>query len=356
MSQERKHLLIVDDTEIDRIILKSILGQDFDISEASNGNMAFEYITTRADQLDAILLDIAMPHIDGFDVLRFMEDKEIKNIPVFLVTSEPTRDNVEKAMEYNIAEFIGKPFDREDVLRRLRSRLGVVPEYDLKNEDLKATNAYISDLEVLYRQYLENFNRSDMPYRTIRDLMRIFLTGYSRKQWDIKLRPESIDLVCKAAYFCDIGEMLIPDKRLQNLVGFGGKNHDPNQSHILQQRHTIFGSNFIRLNRAKSCEYFVEICSSMCLHHHERFDGQGYPNGLAGKNNSLFNQLCRVADEFVQLHSKFYGSGAKPVKFVVRRLVTDRPGMVNPRIYSLVEDCEPQIADYFMKKDVWQPT
>lgn len=343
MAQERKCLLIVDDTEIDRIILKSILSRDFDILEANNGNMAFEYITTRGDQLDAILLDIAMPHIDGFDVLRFIEDKQMTHIPVFLVTAEPTRDNVERALQYNIAEFIGKPFDREDVLRRLRSRLGVMPEYDLKSEDLKATWAYISDLEAVYKAYLTNFGRDDSHYRIRTDLMRILLTSYNKTTRELKMNSDAVELVSKAAYFCDIGEMLIPDKRLQIMAAGQSKLQD------LQQTHPLLGSNIIRLNRARSCEYFVEICASMCLHHHERFDGKGYPDRIAGKNNSVFNQLCRLVDEFELLRSKFFGDKARPVKFVVKRMTGEGESMVEPKLYALLEDCEPQFVDYFMK-------
>lgn len=343
MAQERKCLLIVDDTEIDRIILKSILSRDFDILEANNGNMAFEYITTRGDQLDAILLDIAMPHIDGFDVLRFIEDKQMTHIPVFLVTAEPTRDNVERALQYNIAEFIGKPFDREDVLRRLRSRLGVMPEYDLKSEDLKATWAYISDLEAVYKAYLTNFGRDDSHYRIRTDLMRILLTSYNKTTRELKMNSDAVELVSKAAYFCDIGEMLIPDKRLQIMAAGQSKTQD------LQQIHPLLGSNVIRLNRARSCEYFVEICASMCLHHHERFDGKGYPDRIAGKNNSVFNQLCRLVDEFELLRSKFFGDKARPVKFVVKRMTGEGESMVEPKLYALLEDCEPQFVDYFTK-------
>lgn len=344
MAQERKRLLIVDDTEIDRIILRSILSADFEIDEADNGNTAFEYLTTRGDKLNAILLDISMPNIDGFDVLQFMKNKGITQIPVFLVTAEPTRDNVEKAIEHKIAGFIGKPFDREDLPRRLRSRLGVIPTYALKNEERKATAAYIADLELLYQNYLTNFGRDDTRYRTMSDLMRILLNNYERRPWDIRLSAGSTDLICKAAYFCDIGEMFIPDRRLQNLEGFS-------KSPEMQQGHTRLGDSFIRLNRAKSCEYFVEICSDMCLHHHERFDGLGYPHGLEGKNISLFNQMCRLVDEFMQQRAKFYGNGTKPIKFVVKHLISDCPGMVDPRLNSLLEDCEPQILDYFMKKD-----
>jgi len=343
MAQEHKQLLIVDDTEIDRIILKSILCKDFNILEANNGNTAFDYITTKSDQLDAILLDIAMPHIDGFDVLRFMEDKGVDNIPVFLVTAEPTRSNVERALQYKIAGFIGKPFDQEDVLRRLRSRLGVIPEYDLKNEDLKSTWAYIADLESLYQNYMANFDKDDAHYQVMVDLMRILLTSYNKNQRDIKLDTDCIELISKAAYFCDIGEILVPDKRMQIMSGH-------TEAADQKQLHTQLGASLIRLNRAKSCEYFVEICSSMCLHHHERWDGKGYPDGLYQKSNSVFNQMCRAVDEFEQMRSKFYGDKARPVKFVIKRMVNDT-GLVGPRVYSLLEDCEPQIIDYFMKKD-----
>lgn len=342
--RDRKQLLIVDDTEIDRIILKSILSKDFDIMEASSGNMAFEYITTREDQIDAILLDISMPHIDGFDVLRFMEDKGIMHIPVFLVTAETTRDNVEKAMQHNIAEFIGKPFDRDDVLRRLRSRLGITPTYDLSKEDLKVTRAYISDLQVFYKKYLSNFGKSDTHYKAMVDLMKILLNQYNRGQREGKLSPESIELISKAAYFCDIGEIIIPDMRLQALSGL-----DAGQA--LQKNHTVFGSDFIRLNHSKSCEYFVEICASMCLHHHERYDGTGYPAGLYGENNSIYNQMCGLVDEFEQMRSKFYGDKFRPVKFVIKRLVNNDEGRVSPALASLLENCEPILMDYFTKKD-----
>lgn len=343
MAQERKRLLIVDDMEIDRIILKSILCRDFDILEANNGNMAFEYITTRGDQLDAILLDIAMPHIDGFDVLRFIQDKGMTHIPVFLVTAEPTRDNVERALQYNIAEFIGKPFDREDVLRRLRSRLGVTPEYDLKNDALKETWAYINDLEGVYKAYLGNLGRDDSHYKIRTDLMRILLTSYNKTTRELKMNSDAVELVSKAAYFCDIGEMLIPDKRLQIMAAGQSKLQD------LQQMHPMLGSSLIRLNRSKNCEYFVEICAGMCLHHHERWDGKGYPDGIAGKNNSVFNQLCRLVDEFEQLRSKFFGDKARPVKFVIKRMTGEGETMVEPKLYALLEDCEPQFVDYFMK-------
>lgn len=342
MALNRKTLLIVDDTEIDRMMLRSFLSAEFDVLEAESGNAAFSYITTMGKELDGILLDISMPHINGFDVLKFMADKDVSNIPVFLVTAEPTRDNVEKALQYHVAEFIGKPFKREDVLRRLRSRLGVIPDYDLRNEELKATQAYISDLQAFYRQYLSNFGKTDEGCQIRSDLMRIMLQTYNKTHREIRLNNNAIDLIGWAAYFCDIGDMLVPDKRLLAL-------DYAVQATEIQQNHTLFGSNLIRLNNSPNCEYFVEVCSSICLHHHERFDGKGYPDGLLGENNSIFNQMCRILDEFEQTRSKFYGDMVRPVKTVLRNIHNDE-GLVSPKVFSLLEDCEQAIIDYFMKK------
>lgn len=345
MAQDRKRLLIVDDTKIDRIVLKSILNNDFEVLEASSGNMAFEYITTRRDQLDVILLDLSMPHIDGFDVLKFMQEKGIDDIPVFVVTAEPTRDNVERALQYNVGEFIGKPFDKDDILWRLRSRLGIIPDYDLQKEDLTETGKYISELEVVYKTYLNNFEKDDAHNKTVSDLMKIMLNAYCKSNRNVKLSSDNIKLISKAAYFCDIGNILIPDKQMQIMTG-----HTRTQE--LQKKHTLYGSNLIKLNRSTRCRYFVEVCSSMCLHHHERFDGKGYPYGIIGKNNSIYNQMCRVIDEFEDKRSKFYGDGTKPIKFVIRRLVNDDTGMVSKEVYNLLEECEPQFFNYFLKRGV----
>lgn len=345
MAQEKKRLLIVDDTKIDRIVLKSILGDEFDVLEANSGNMAFEYIMTRREQLDAILLDLTMPNIDGFDVLKFMKDKEIDDILVFVVTAEPTRDNVERALAYHVDDFIGKPLDKEDVLWRLRSRLGIIPNFDVGKEEMTETMKYISELETFYKIYLSNFGKNDKHYQTMADLMKILLTNYNKSSNSIKLTSDNIKLISKAAYFCDIGEMLIPDKQLQLMQGHTGTKE-------MQQGHTMNGFNLIRLNRSKSCSYFVEICSGMCLRHHERFDGKGYPHGVIGKNNSIYNQMCRLVDEFAQKSAMFYGSNSKSIKYVIKRLVNDNPGMVSKEVCSLLDDCEPFIVNYFMKKDV----
>ena len=347
MAEERKRLLIVDDAEIDRIILKSFLSAEFDLMEAESGNLAFEYITGRQDMLDAILLDISMPNINGFDVLQFMRDKGINDIPVFLVTGEASRDNVERALQYNVDEFISKPLDKDDVLRRLRSRLGVLPTFDVHKLQFTETQKFITDLKALYRRFLANTGKNDAHYQIVTDLMEILLKAYTRSSRGPNLSDDNITLLSQAAYFCDIGEMMVPDKRLQALAG---------QTAIKDQQkfHTEYGSALVRLNRSADCAYFVDVCSDMCMHHHERWDGKGYPHGLKGKNNSIYNQFCHLVDELDTRRSRLFGNAAKSVGTILRRLISDNVGMVSPEVFSLLEDCEKQIIDYFLKRDAQQ--
>ncbi len=338
---ERKRLLVVDDSEIDRAILVNILSEEFDILETDNGYRAIELVTQLRHEIDAIMLDISMPLISGFDVLRLIKNHGIENIPVFLISAEATRDNVVKASEFNVAEFIGKPYEREDILRRVKSRLGVVTNFWLTMEDITETNRYITDLGNVYRTYLTNFERDDMHYVNMIALMKILLQRYAAKNPNADLTRDKMDIISKAAYFCDIGMMLVPGK---NNVS----SREPEVIAALQETHTKMGASIIRLNHSKHCEFFMQVASDMCIYHHERYDGHGYPRGIGGKDISIYNQMCRLVDEFDMLFSKFFGSNELKANFVMKRLAQD-DGMVSPELYSLLEDCKPSIMNYYTK-------
>lgn len=113
--EERKRILIVDDSEIDRTVLKSIMEDEFEVIEADNGYSALEIMLKKKEHLDVLLLDVSMPLLDGLNVLRILRENNLDDIPVFMITAEATKDNIEKASQYNITEFIRKPFNREEI-------------------------------------------------------------------------------------------------------------------------------------------------------------------------------------------------------------------------------------------------
>lgn len=344
MVGDYKKILIVDDSEIDREILKSILCQEFDIIEADNGFTALEIILREMNYLDAIMLDVSMPVLDGFSVLRFMKENKIGNIPVFLITAEATKDNVEKAVKYNVSEFIGKPFEREEILRRLKVKLGIIGKHNLTESDVRETNKYISDLEAVYNKYLTNLGEDSGHYKRMVDLMKILLNRYSVGSTEAELNSSQIEIISKAAFFCDMGNMLIPSG---NFPTKSVKQDDTGND--IDQSHTTYGADIVRLNSSKHCEYFVQICADMCIHHHERYDGKGYPHRIFGNNILIYTQMCWLVDQFDSLFFKYREHNELQFDFVVNEIAQDT-GAVSEEVLTLLVDAKFNIVMYYNSK------
>lgn len=342
MDEVIKKILIVDDSEIDRSVLSSILSDDFEVEEIDNGYSALEYMQKKGDTVDAILLDVSMPVIDGFSLLRLMRENKIENIQVFMITSESTKDNVEKAIQYNVADFIKKPFDRETVINRLKSQLGVVKSKKITDSQYEATNQYIEKLENTYRTYISNWGKSSGHYERMSDLMNILLNRYSANTKNNVLTKREIEFISKAAFFCDIGFMMLPRKY--------GVMWQDEWDEELYREHARLGEDIVGLNTSKECEYFVNLCSQMCAHHHERYDGKGFPDGICGSNNSVYIQMCRLVDSFDEWYLKYRGRNDRWFDLVITSLSKDR-GMVSPEIFSLIVDSKLNIISYYEARE-----
>ena len=118
---EYKKLLIIDDSEIDREMLKNILHFDFYIYQAENGFKGLEMMIEKHRELDGVLLDLHMPVLDGFHVLEIMKEKKLLDIPVIIITAESTEENLQKTLPYCIRDFICKPFKPDAILKRLKT-------------------------------------------------------------------------------------------------------------------------------------------------------------------------------------------------------------------------------------------
>lgn len=339
MITKNKRILIADDSEIDRTILRNMLDREFDIIEADSGRAAFNIINSERESLDAILLDVLMPTVDGFGVLQLMSENNIGNIPVFMITSEATKENVEKGAQFSISEFIRKPFEKEDIINRMRLKLGIVSSNDLTEVDFAETNKYISKLEALYKRYLINFGEDVGHYTRIADVMRIFLDRYSLTSRDSGLDREHIELISKAAFLCDLGQMVVPNKIWKAL-----KRTELEQN--TYQSHTTMGADIIRLNSSHHCRYFVDICADICVHHHERYDGKGFPHKIIGDNNVVYTQMCRLADRFDSLFFKYQEHNGMQYDFVTNEIGKDT-GFVSQYVFSLLNNCRAELLRYY---------
>lgn len=116
----RPKILIIDDSEMNRAILREVLGEEFAVLEAANGEEGLEYLEEHEEDISLVLLDIIMPVMDGFEVLRVMSEKNfLDNIPVIMISSEESETYVKKAYEMGAMDYINRPFDAQVVYRRV---------------------------------------------------------------------------------------------------------------------------------------------------------------------------------------------------------------------------------------------
>lgn len=329
---QRKTILIVDDVDVDREILKGILSDYFIVIEASNGKEAVEIIQNQAAELRAVMLDIVMPNFDGFSVLDSIKDMKTANLPVFLITSEATRDNVSKAMQYNVAGIIRKPFDRTAVMNYLAQSVGDIP-FRLSAPEILETRKYIKQLELSYNAYLDSFGKDSGHWQRVVDLMKILLRHYAEAEESSGLDDNSIEVISSAAYFCNIGDMVCQKVMLKDRSTSNGD-------------HTFHGANIIRFNYSHKCRFFVSVCAEMCLQHHERFDGTGFPNKLSGNEISIYAQMVKLCEDFDESLYRFGQKNAARFDFIAQMLSEDS-GAYDKNLLWLLNDCKSDIADYY---------
>ncbi len=355
---ELRRILIADDSEIDREVLKSILAEEFLVEETENGYKALELILNRKDYWDAVLLDISMPVLDGISVLRMMRENNVNDLDVFMITAEATKDNVAKALNYNIAAFIKKPFDRTDVLKRIRSKLGTTAKMGIANNEIEETKTarngieetgtakdereetrrYISDLEHIYNRYLNLTGQEKETDERRAYFMRLLSKKYfaTRKEAD----AFQIEMLSKAAYLCNIGDMLL----------YGMSSGMEKADSDLQRQHTVLGADMIQLNYSEYCKSFVKLCADICRNHHERYDGGGFPHGIRGTELSVYAQMCGLLERFDELYFPYSRHNELQFEYVIEQLKRDE-GFVSKEVFSLLEDSKPDIIKYYSKND-----
>ncbi|MGN0614233.1 MAG: two-component system response regulator [Porcipelethomonas sp.] len=350
MSTSLKKIMIVDDSEIDREILEEILKDDFAVVKASSGFAAMEILVNKTEEIDGMLLDVSMPVMDGFMVLKMMEENGIDDIPVFMITAEGTKDNIIKAAQYNVKNFIVKPFDSKEVLQRLRTLFNITPapvtpksqDSDEYQQDAYSNmQAYIRTLSKVYLSYLKNNGRDPSHYERVTNLVKILMSQYVITEKLRDINNDNIDVISKASFFIDIGKMTIPDKILDN----------PNRSpadEAVYRKHTELGGKIISMNRSSACRYFVRVCSDMCIHHHERYNGSGYPHNLKYQENSDITQIVRIANLFDKIFFSYSAHGDEQFDMAINEIASDE-GSCKPTLVNLARNCKTNIMIYYKK-------
>ena len=321
-----RSVLIVDDDPQTLASMREVLSGEFHLSYATSGMQALDAAKRVTPEL--ILLDIRLPDIDGVEVCRRLKaDSETAAIPVIFVTSVSESNIGVEGFEAGAVDFITKPITPELVIARVKSHISLVQADRLRS----AYNDAISMLAIA-----GEYNDSETGIH-IRRMAAISACVAQHAGWTAD-RVEQMEL---AASMHDIGKVGVPSSILQKPGPLDAEEWK------VMRRHPQMGSDILSVSEAPVFRLAAEIA----LGHHERWDGTGYPSGLAGKKIPESARIVALADVFDALTSVRPYKEAWSVEAAVEHIKEASGGHFDPDLVDLFESILPQVVAVKAKWD-----
>lgn len=302
MESGKKTLLIADDAELNRVLLRQIFEEQFHVLEAEDGEQTIKMLDERPDEIALLFLDLVMPGKTGLEVMRHMQEKGyMKTIPVIMITGEATAETDEKAYEYGASDIIYKPFDAKVIRRRTLNILELFENRFYMEKKLeKRTRQLMESREKLEKnnEFLINALSSVVEFRSLESgehikrvkfFTRIFLTYLKQFYPEYQLSQDQINLIVNASALHDIGKIAIPDSILLKPAKLSKDEFDE------MKKHTVYGCEILEKFKQEDSEFY-RYCYDICRYHHERYDGNGYPDRLKGEDIPIWAQVVSIAD------------------------------------------------------------
>ena len=336
----KKKLLVVDDVQLNRILLTDLFGDDYDVLEADNGQIALELILKHRDELAIVLLDLVMPVMDGFQVLEQMTQLGlIQTIPVILITGESDDEKTLMGYALGVSDLVNKPFNPEIVSRRVNN---VVRLYSHRQELERELREQKEMLEQQARrihqsnQFVIDALSTTVEFRNmesgehimrVRTLTKIFLEELREFY---PLTDEQIETISNVSAMHDIGKIVISDAILLKPGPLTEEEFE------IMKTHTIRGCEILDTLNYTQDEESYRYSYDICRHHHERWDGSGYPDGLKGDEISIWAQATSLADVYDALTSERVYKKAYTHKETIEMILSGECGAFNPKMLDML--------------------
>lgn len=299
-------ILIVDDQIQNIELLEAYLApQNYKIVTAVSGEEALWEIN--GNKIDLVLLDVMMPGMDGFEVIRRVRQyDQYRQLPIILITALREKEDRIKGIEAGCDDFISKPVEKMELLARVRSLLKVKAYNDLLSNYQKELESEVAERTGELKQAMEKIKAAslDTIYRLSRAAeYRDDDTGSHIKRVSLYaavvahrlgLAQRDIENILYAAPMHDLGKIGTPDLILLK----PGKLSE--SEWVIMKQHTVIGAQILKGSEAE----FIRMAETIALSHHEKWDGSGYPKGLAGEQIPIAGRITAIADVFDALTSK----------------------------------------------------
>ncbi len=347
-------LLVVDDDEINRSILHNLFADQYTVEEAENGRIGLDCIMAAPEKYSAVLLDVIMPEMDGLEVLVHLQNAGLlKTLPVFLITAETSDDVMREAYRMGVMDVILKPVVPYIVSRRVNSVVELFrARRRLSSQVLKQQSELLKQaeqiihlnqgmIEALSTAIEFRSEESGDHVRRIHDITRHLL---EHTEWGAGLDAYSIDQIALASITHDVGKIAIPDAILNKPGRLTSEEFEVMKTHTTQGAQLLGKIPHLRENGA------YQYARDIALHHHERWDGRGYPDGLKGDEISPWAQIVSLADVYDALSCKRVYKDAFPREKVLEMIRDGACGVFNPKLLDAFFSVENELARLYQPK------
>ena len=346
---KRQKILIVDDAELNRDILKEILGETYNYLEAGNGNQAIQMIGDNPG-IDLMLLDINMPQMNGFEVLKWMKLSQcIEETPVIMISSEESVDIMRKAYEMGITDYITRPFDSVIVKKRVQNTLGLYANqkhlinvvYDQVYEKEENNNIMIRILSNVLGARNSESKDHILHIKTATEMMLRQLVKVTDAY---PLTEADIALITTASSLHDIGKIRIPEEILNK----PGRLTD--EEFKIMKTHSELGATIIKDMDFPQDHPLVRTAWEISRWHHERWDGKGYPDGLKGEEIPISAQVVSIVDVYDALTSERCYKKAFDHDTAIQMILDGKCGQFNPILLKCLKELSIQFSKMLDKE------
>ncbi|MBF0180952.1 MAG: two-component system response regulator [Magnetococcales bacterium] len=359
----RPMVLVVDDTPDNLLLMSGLLKEWYKIKVANQGEKALK-IANGDPPPDLILLDIMMPGMDGYEVCRQLKAKaRTRDIPVIFLTAKAEVEDEKRGLDLGAVDYITKPISPPIVLARVKTHLTLKATADFlrdKNDYLALEVARrtqevmaIQDVTILAMASLAETRDSDTGNHIRRTQYYVkALAGHLREhpRFAGQLHDGVIEMLFKSAPLHDIGKVGIPDRILLKPGRFTSEEFE------VMKTHTTLGRDAIAMaeERLGTRVDFLAMAKEIACSHQEKWDGSGYPEGLAGEAIPLSARLMAVADVYDALVSRRVYKPGMPHAQALAIMVEGRGSHFDPDIldaFVAIQDQFLQIAGRYADSD-----
>ena len=336
---EKQKILIVDDSEMNRDLLIDILEDQYDIVEAENGAEAVAILLQQRTDFSLLLLDIMMPQMDGFEVLTCINKNHWNDtFAVIMISADDSPANIKRAYDLGAFDYISRPFDSTIVQRRISNTMFLYARQQ-RLEEIIAEQFYEQEknnkLMIAILSHIVEFRNgeSGLHILHVNTITKYLLKQLVQRTDKYPLSKSDITLISTASSLHDIGKISISDTILNKPGRLTAEEFE-----VMKTHSAIGGKILMELPMEQQKAPLVKVAFEICRWHHERYDGNGYPDGLKGEEIPIAAQVVALADVYDALISKRCYKNAYSHDEALKMILDGQCGAFNPVLLLCLQE------------------